>query len=149
MNIGDDDDGNHIFQDWVKSHIAALRRDSIPHAFAFPGRAELCSKFGTRASGIESTSAAASMHIHMDCFFAMVGLRDRPHLRGQPVVVTHSKKSGTRSRYAGFPFPHLNWNKLTQFESYHASTMRILGLEATDPQMTEIASRNYEALGYH
>lgn len=33
------------------------------------------------------------MHIDMDCFFVSVGLRNRPHLRGQPVAVTHSKGS--------------------------------------------------------
>lgn len=31
------------------------------------------------------------MHIDMDCFFVSVGLRSRPHLRGHPVAVTHSK----------------------------------------------------------
>ncbi|XP_068148539.1 DNA repair protein Rev1 [Drosophila tropicalis] len=31
------------------------------------------------------------MHIDMDCFFVSVGLRLHPELRGQPVVVTHSK----------------------------------------------------------
>ena len=30
------------------------------------------------------------MHIDMDCFFASVGLRDKPHLRDKPVVVAHS-----------------------------------------------------------
>lgn len=32
----------------------------------------------------------------MDCFFVSVGLRNRPHLRGLPVAVTHSK-GGTKS----------------------------------------------------
>jgi DNA repair protein REV1 len=31
------------------------------------------------------------MHIDMDCFFVSVGLRNRPELRGQPVVVTHAR----------------------------------------------------------
>lgn len=31
------------------------------------------------------------MHIDLDCFFVSVGLRKRPHLRGKPVAVTHSK----------------------------------------------------------
>lgn len=33
------------------------------------------------------------MHIDMDCFFVSVGLRKHPHLKGQPVAVTHSKGS--------------------------------------------------------
>jgi len=31
------------------------------------------------------------MHIDMDCFFASVGVRDRPHLSGIPVAVAHSQ----------------------------------------------------------
>eukprot|EP01040_Poterioochromonas_malhamensis_P014522 gene14522-16079_t len=30
------------------------------------------------------------MHVDMDCFFASVGLRDRPDLKGKPVAVAHS-----------------------------------------------------------
>jgi nucleotidyltransferase/DNA polymerase involved in DNA repair len=30
------------------------------------------------------------MHVDMDCFFASVALRDRPHLREKPVAVSHS-----------------------------------------------------------
>jgi nucleotidyltransferase/DNA polymerase involved in DNA repair len=30
------------------------------------------------------------MHVDMDCFFASVALRDRPHLRDKPVAVSHS-----------------------------------------------------------
>ncbi len=30
------------------------------------------------------------MHIDLDCFFVSVGLLSRPHLRGKPIVVTHS-----------------------------------------------------------
>lgn len=29
-------------------------------------------------------------HVDLDCFFASVGLLSRPHLRGKPIVVTHS-----------------------------------------------------------
>ena len=30
------------------------------------------------------------MHIDMDCFFASVGIRDRPHLIHAPIAVAHS-----------------------------------------------------------
>jgi len=38
------------------------------------------------------------MHIDLDCFFASVGLLSRPHLRGKPVVVTHSTGAGKESK---------------------------------------------------
>lgn len=38
------------------------------------------------------------MHVDMDCFFVSVGLLKRPHLRGKPVVVTHSTGKGQDSR---------------------------------------------------
>ncbi|ORE05133.1 DNA repair protein [Rhizopus microsporus var. microsporus] len=31
------------------------------------------------------------MHVDFDCFFASVGIKDRPHLKDKPVAVTHSK----------------------------------------------------------
>lgn len=31
------------------------------------------------------------MHIDFDCFFASVGIKDRPHLKNKPVAVSHSK----------------------------------------------------------
>ena len=37
------------------------------------------------------------MHIDMDCFFASVALRDRPHLIGKPIAVAHSHSSESRS----------------------------------------------------
>lgn len=35
------------------------------------------------------------MHVDMDCFFVSVGLRSRPHLKGQPVAVCHGKSNGS------------------------------------------------------
>ncbi|KAI9286319.1 hypothetical protein BC943DRAFT_379566 [Umbelopsis sp. AD052] len=37
------------------------------------------------------TENSKIMHIDFDCFFASVGIRDRPHLRDKPVAVCHSK----------------------------------------------------------
>ena len=38
------------------------------------------------------------LHIDMDCFFVSVGLRSRPELIGQPVVVTHSRGNPANKR---------------------------------------------------
>ncbi|KAI8576142.1 hypothetical protein K450DRAFT_258213 [Umbelopsis ramanniana AG] len=37
------------------------------------------------------TENSKIMHIDFDCFFASVGIRDRPHLQEKPVAVCHSK----------------------------------------------------------
>ncbi|KAK5638274.1 hypothetical protein RI129_012569 [Pyrocoelia pectoralis] len=52
----------------------------------YPGRERLKTlpKGFTRAEKV-------IMHIDMDCFFVSVGLRSKPHLRGQPVAVTHGR----------------------------------------------------------
>lgn len=77
-----------------KSHISALREASDG---SFPGRTELCHKFKTNSIQKNPSMKSKIMHIDMDCFFVSVGLRNRPHLRGQPVAVTHSKGGATRS----------------------------------------------------
>lgn len=42
-------------------------------------------------SGTYKADEPVLMHIDMDCFFVSVGLRNRPELRGKPVVVTHAR----------------------------------------------------------
>ena len=37
------------------------------------------------------------VHLDLDCFFVSVSLRDKPHLAGQPVAVTHAKLPSSRS----------------------------------------------------
>jgi DNA repair protein REV1 len=37
------------------------------------------------------------MHVDMDCFFATVAIRDRPHLKNLPVAICHSSGSSARS----------------------------------------------------
>ncbi|KAF5284610.1 hypothetical protein FQA39_LY16968 [Lamprigera yunnana] len=44
-------------------------------------------------SNVAAVTQTVIMHIDMDCFFVSVGLRYKPNLRGQPVVVTHWKNS--------------------------------------------------------
>ncbi|KAG2198709.1 hypothetical protein INT47_005394 [Mucor saturninus] len=40
------------------------------------------------------------MHIDFDCFFASVGIKDRPHLRDQPVAVSHGSGKESSSDIA-------------------------------------------------
>ena len=49
-------------------------------------------KLETSAS-LRASNVRAVVHIDMDCFFVSVSIRDKPHLRGKPVAVTHAKKS--------------------------------------------------------
>ncbi|KAI7904179.1 uncharacterized protein BX663DRAFT_504194 [Cokeromyces recurvatus] len=37
------------------------------------------------------------MHVDFDCFFASVGIKDRPHLKNCPVAVSHSKEANENS----------------------------------------------------
>lgn len=130
-----------------KSHIAALREASTD---SFPGRPELCRKFASSASGIKSTEPAAIMHIDMDCFFVSVGLRDRPHLRGQPVAVTHSKGGGARTAVRPGADPERERamyearRRGSTAENRMETKTREMTVEATD-SLAEIASCSYEA----
>lgn len=45
----------------------------------------------------ETTGGRVVMHIDFDCFFASVGIRDRPWLRDKPVAVSHSKGASEAS----------------------------------------------------
>lgn len=69
-----------------KEYISELREN---HDGTFPGRDELLAMKTDASKEFETKSAI--MHIDMDCFFVSVGLRSRPHLKGLPVAVTHSK----------------------------------------------------------
>ena len=48
-------------------------------------------EMASRSIGSTKHRGRIIMHIDMDCFFVSVGLINRPHLRGKPVAVTHSK----------------------------------------------------------
>jgi DNA repair protein REV1 len=69
-----------------KQHITDLRGKSNGK---FAKRNELREIFKNESR--EPSAGKTIMHIDMDCFFVSVGLRRRPHLRGHPVAVTHSK----------------------------------------------------------
>ncbi|KAL5291389.1 REV1 family protein [Megaselia abdita] len=69
-----------------KKYVSDLRDK---HNGDFPDRQKL--KEILPKSEIFVKNGQTVMHIDMDCFFVSVGLRKRPHLRGKPVAVTHSK----------------------------------------------------------
>lgn len=78
-----------------KHHVSKLRES---HKGGFPARDQLIRPrtiaepiAASISLVIQARSSQIVMHIDMDCFFVSVGLRSRPHLRGLPVAVTHSK----------------------------------------------------------
>lgn len=75
---------------FYKQHISQLRES---HNGQFPAlnRLKEIVQINQSSKGTVRYSKKAIMHIDMDCFFVSVGLRSRPHLRGFPVAVTHSK----------------------------------------------------------
>ncbi|KAL7749812.1 deoxycytidyl transferase [Sorochytrium milnesiophthora] len=56
-----------------------------------PIRAQLATK---RRLPPNSKRPRVIMHVDMDCFFASVALRDRPHLQDQPVGISHATGHG-------------------------------------------------------
>lgn len=77
-----------------KQYVSELREQH--GANGFPARQELKKRLlMNNVAEVEpfkkSKQKSCVMHIDMDCFFVSVGLRTHPHLRGQPVAVTHSK----------------------------------------------------------
>lgn len=73
-----------------KQHISQLRES---HNGQFPALNRLKQILRTNESfkRTDIYNRNAIMHIDMDCFFVSVGLRTRPHLKGFPIAVTHSK----------------------------------------------------------
>lgn len=73
-----------------KQHISQLRES---HTGQFPALNQLkqIMQMNESSGRTESYCKKTIMHIDMDCFFVSVGLRSRPHLKGFPIAVTHSK----------------------------------------------------------
>jgi DNA repair protein REV1 len=76
-----------------KFYITELRKK---HDGKFPERAALKSQL-QRVEGCDHKSVI--MHIDIDCFFVSVGLRNKPHLKGQPIAVTHSKGKSDKDNF--------------------------------------------------
>lgn len=123
------------------------------HNGQFPERQSLIEKFKSQSIAAVNTDDCRStiMHIDMDCFFVSVGLRNRSHLRGEPVAVTHSKGS-----QAG-PMSSTNLNRQKEIELYAKRLNDKHGGDATlsasifgtsigsSDSLSEIASCSYEA----
>ncbi|XP_061388767.1 DNA repair protein Rev1 [Musca vetustissima] len=99
----------------------------------------------------EGSPKSYIMHIDMDCFFVSVGLRNNPHLRGQPVAVTHSKGG---SAAAEVPV-HPNADRKVEMELFakrfeqqlHNNVLsdKVRGGFENKMSLSEIASASYEA----
>ncbi|XP_037941744.1 DNA repair protein REV1 [Teleopsis dalmanni] len=91
------------------------------------------------------------MHIDIDCFFVSVGLKKHPHLRGQPVAVTHSKGGSNAMDIQIHPDSNrkLEAELFTQrFEKHlHNNILSDKVRNGFDSKMSlsEIASCSYEA----
>uniref|UniRef100_A0A1B0AQ86 DNA repair protein REV1 n=1 Tax=Glossina palpalis gambiensis TaxID=67801 RepID=A0A1B0AQ86_9MUSC len=81
-----------------KQYISELRQQR--NGYDFPARQQLKEKLGetyrTRRA-VNNAGKNCIMHIDMDCFFVSVGLRKHPHLRGHPVIETHTKSGSSAS----------------------------------------------------
>ncbi|XP_050292922.1 DNA repair protein REV1 isoform X2 [Anthonomus grandis grandis] len=63
----------------------------------FPGKEKLIAERDTSNHRHELHVSSIIMHIDMDCFFASVGLRNHPELKGKPVAITHAKSGVIQS----------------------------------------------------
>lgn len=124
-----------------KNYITQLREASDG---TFPSRSKLVEVNGSTPSSLQSI-----MHIDMDCFFVSVGLRSRPHLRGLPVAVTHSK-GGNIAHHRPGADPQREREMYAKrmdakvVENIMGVKSATLAIENTD-SLAEIASCSYEA----
>ncbi|XP_055530606.1 DNA repair protein Rev1 [Wyeomyia smithii] len=129
-----------------KQYVSEMREK---HDGVFPERIVLRQKvsnteeFGTQGPFV--------MHIDMDCFFVSVGLRKNPHLRGQPVAVTHSKGTEAgkmQSRPGQDRSKEIELYQKRLEERYKTPDIpyesRLLNIDDNN-SMSEIASCSYEA----
>ena len=77
----------------------------------------------------------AVVHIDLDCFFVSVSVRDKPHLKGKPVAVTHAKAPPTTH-----PPVHQGDDGVSQSSDSGPSPVKQLRDSTSD-----IASCSYEA----
>jgi DNA repair protein REV1 len=120
-----------------KQYVTQLREQSDGR---FPGQERL-QEWGRRSnSSYNVSSEKVIMHIDMDCFFVSVGLRDRPHLRGLPLAVTHAKGNATPAQQRKGVDRAFEMNYYRQ----KAELDTVPTMDETD-SLSEIASCSYEA----
>lgn len=131
-------------------HYIWQKRES--HNGQFPIRDQLKLEIERKSvltSMPELIKAKVVMHIDMDCFFVSVGLRSRPHLKGLPIAVTHSKGRNVNNLQSVDGTNRAKEMELyvkRHEEKYHidgeVKPMRIIDNTSS---LSEIASCSYEA----
>ncbi|KNC25926.1 hypothetical protein FF38_03680 [Lucilia cuprina] len=137
-----------------KQYVSDLREQQ--GANGFPARLELKKRLQmNNVPELEpfklSRQKSCVMHIDMDCFFVSVGLRTHPHLKGQPVAVTHSKGGSAATEVPVHP----NADRQTEMELFakrfeqhlHNNILsdKVRGGFENKMSLSEIASASYEA----
>ena len=134
----------------AKAYVSSLRER---HNGEFPARSKLQHLVDTAAS---PQPGLTIMHIDMDCFFVSVGLRDRPHLIGRPVAVTHAKGNrpsrgeeadravGAARRQELFTYQQRQNARTGVSESPANLAAKLEGIDGRS-SFSEVASCSYEA----
>lgn len=133
-----------------KDYVSRLRE---AHDGQYLARTELRGNHASTSSSTRTNRRKAIMHIDMDCFFVSVGLRSRPHLRGQPIAVTHSK--GANSNQIKQKAGADREKEMQLYAKRHTDKYRMHELNDDEPvdrptidtttSLSEIASCSYEA----
>ncbi|KAM9487515.1 DNA repair protein REV1 isoform 1-T1 [Clarias gariepinus] len=133
----------------------------------FPGKDKLKKLTNDRSAGTSFMPApqvcqSCILHVDMDCFFASVGIRHRPELRGKPVAVTSNRGRGLVAQRPGAN-PQLEFQYYQRKRNQHRGGRTGNDIELTPSleteetgcngvdhdqatlSMAEIASCSYEA----
>ena len=98
------------------------------------------------SASLRGLRTRAVVHIDLDCFFVSVSIRDKPHLRGKPVAVTHAKRNQQQSS-SGKP---MDSNLLAEVSEDSVRSVSSDNTEKSTTQLpvdstSDIASCSYEA----